>query len=88
MNSFTLTRKFGIKPGMTVLVKDAPADFTALLGELPADVKLRKESAAKVDCVIAFVRRKSEVQAGAKATLGAVIEDGLVWFAYPRSPAP
>ena len=84
MNSSGLARKLGIKPGMRVLLRDAPSDFASLLSNLADEVKLLKALGDKVDCVIAFVRSKADVQAVASAVLGAVVEDGLLWFAYPK----
>lgn len=79
-----LAKKLGIKPGMTVLLKNAPVDFTALLQNSAEKIQLAKSSEKKVDCVIAFVRSKADVQAVSPATLSAVAEDGLLWFAYPK----
>jgi len=84
MNSSGLARKFGIKPGMTVLLRDAPSDFAPLLSKFADGIKLLKASDERVDCVIAFVRCKADVQAVASAVLSAVVEDGLLWFAYPK----
>ena len=84
MNSSGLARKLGIKPGMTVLLREAPADFPSLLANSAEGIKLLKAANKKVDCVIAFVRSKADVQAGATAVLDAVVEDGLLWFAYPK----
>ena len=84
MNSSGLARKLGIKPGMTVLLREAPADFPSLLSKSAEGIKLLKASDKKADCVIAFVRSKADVQAVAPAVLSAVVEDGLLWFAYPK----
>jgi len=84
MNSSGLARKFGIKPGMTVVLRDAPSDFAPLLSKFADGIKLLKASDERVDCVIAFVRCKADVQAVASAVLSAVVEDGLLWFAYPK----
>lgn len=84
MNSSGLARKLGIKPGMTVLLRDAPSDFASLLSKSAGGIKLLKASDDRVACVIAFVRCKADVQAVASAVLSAVLEDGLLWFAYPK----
>ena len=84
MNSSGLARKLGIKAGMTVLLREAPADFPSLLANSAEGIKLLKAANKKVDCVIAFVRSKAHVQAVAAAVLGAVVDDGLLWFAYPK----
>lgn len=69
---------------MTVLLRDAPPDFASLLANLPDGIKLLKASDKRVDCVIAFVRAKADVRDGASAVLSAIVEDGLLWFAYPK----
>ncbi len=84
MSSSGLARKLGIKAGMTVLLRDAPSDFASLLSNLGDGIKLSKASDDRVDCVIAFVRCKADVQALASTVLSAVVEDGLLWFAYPK----
>jgi hypothetical protein len=40
MNSSGFARKLGIKPGMTVLLRDAPPDFASLLSNLADGIKL------------------------------------------------
>ena len=79
-----LARKLGIKSGMTVLIRDAPSDFASLVSSLADGFKLLKASDSRVDCVIAFVRCKADVQAVARTVLSAVVDDGLLWFAYPK----
>ena len=84
MNSSEVARKLGIKSGMTVLVTDAPPEFASLLANLADGIKLLKASDKKADCVIAFVRSKADVRDRASAVLNAAVEDGLLWFAYPK----
>ena len=69
---------------MTVLLRDAPSDFASLLSTLADGIKLLRATDDKADCVIAFVRCRADVQAVASAVLSAVVEDGLLWFAYPK----
>jgi hypothetical protein len=79
-----LSRKLGIKPGMKILLGDAPADFAGLLGNLPDGAKLLKNPSDAADCVITFVRNKADVRARASAALNAAGDKGLLWFAYPK----
>jgi hypothetical protein len=68
-----LVRKLGIKPGTKVLLQGAPADFLALLGNLPDGAKLLKTSTAGADRVITFVRSKADVKKIAPSALLAII---------------
>jgi len=79
-----LARKLGIRPGMKVLLQGAPADFLALLGNLPDGATLLKTSTGGADFVIAFVRCKADVKTMARSALNAVFDNGLLWFAYPK----
>ena len=83
MDASGLARKLGLKPGMTVLLKNAPADFSAALAKSAEGIKL-SQSVKKASCVIAFVRSKADVEATAPAAFSAIEEDGLLWFAYPK----
>jgi len=84
VNTSGLARKLGIKPGMTVLLRDAPSEFASLLSSSAEGIRLSKIGDKGVDCVIAFARRQADVQAVAPAALSTVVEDGLLWFAYPK----
>ena len=84
MDASGLARKLGLKPGMTVLVQNAPPDFAAALSKSVEGIKLSQQSGKKANCVIAFVRSKADVETLAPAMLSAIKEDGLLWFAYPK----
>lgn len=84
MTEFGLCKKLGLKSGMTVLVADPPDTFIELLTDLPDGVIVVSAAVRPVDCVISFVRSKSDVEQAAKKTLAAAKEDGLVWFGYPK----
>ncbi len=88
MTSSGLARKLRIKPGMKVLLLGAPADFPALLEALPDGARLQRVSIGGADCVIAFVRCKADVGTMARSALSAVVDDGLLWFAYPKKSGP
>ena len=88
MTSSVLTKKLGIKTGMTVLVQNAPQGFAALLGSLPDGVKLLNTPTKTADCVIVFVRSKADVKAMAPTARRAGVDDGLLWFAYPKKSGP
>lgn len=88
MTQSDLTLKLGIKPGMKVLVQDAPAHFLNLLGQLPDGVELTGNRTDGVDCVITFVQTSADVKSRSARTLRAIGERGLLWFAYPKKSGP
>jgi hypothetical protein len=73
---------------MKVLLQGAPADFAALLGNLPDGAKLLKTASGGADCAIAFVRCKADVKTMAASVLSTIVEDALLWFAYPKKSGP
>jgi len=83
-NASGLAKKLGLKPGMTVLLKDAPAGFDAALSKSAGGITLTQAPSKKTNCVIAFVRSKADVETAAPKALKAIEEDGLMWFAYPK----
>jgi hypothetical protein len=83
-NASGLARKLGLKPGMAVLLKDAPAGFGEVVSKSAEGITLSRTSGKQADCVIAFVRSKADVEATAPLALKAIEEDGLLWFAYPK----
>lgn len=84
MDTSGLARKLGLKPGMAVLLKDAPAGFGEALSKSAEGISLSKASDKKANCVIAFVRSQADVKVAAPLALKAIEEDGLLWFAYPK----
>jgi hypothetical protein len=65
--SRTVAQKLGIREGSTVAVIDAPRDYAAALGELPADVELVEDPASFQErhaVTLWFVRDPRVYQAG------------------------
>jgi hypothetical protein len=77
-----LVRKLGIKPGMTVAVLRAPAEFRRELVGLPDDVEIRTRAAGAVDLVIWFVGSRRELEHGV-GRHGDLMTAGL-WIAWPK----
>jgi Protein of unknown function (DUF3052) len=62
--SRTAAQKLGIKEGSSVAVIDAPRDYAAALGELPADVELVEDPDSVHAVTLWFVRDPRVYQAG------------------------
>jgi hypothetical protein len=77
-----LVRKLGIKPGTTLALVGAPADFPRELTGLPGDVRITTRAAGSADLVVCFVRSKQEL-ATRVAPMSALMKSGL-WFAWPK----
>jgi len=74
-----LTAKLQIKPGQTIAAVGMPDGVLSLAGVNPA----AEPDAA--DAVVAFVRNRAELAAGADAAIAAARLDRLAWIAYPKA---
>jgi hypothetical protein len=77
-----LVKKLGIKPGATVALIDAPAGFTRLLVDLPANVRLSRRAAGTPDLAVWFVTSRRDL-AKRIVAIGNLLDAGL-WIAWPK----
>lgn len=80
-----LVRKLQLKPGMRVMVLNAPEGYLDRLTPLPQDAVLVEQAPA--DWVLVFVRNKVEVDSLAPRGLEAVKREGVLWLCYPKGGA-
>ncbi len=77
--------KLNLKDGQEMVVLNAPASFEAELARLPVmTIHRHLESVAETGFLLAFVTRKSEVDALAAQIAARAKGDAIVWFAYPK----
>lgn len=86
-----LPRKLGIKEGHLVGLRRAPDAFRGALGELPEGVRLRARvstprsaSAPRLDVIVAFFRRRAELERRLPALMDALDVNGGLWIAWPK----
>jgi hypothetical protein len=81
----TLYDKLQLKDQQQIVVLNAPASFESELAKLPVTHILRDiKSAPEISFSLAFVTRKSEVDALAAQITKRAKGDAAVWFAYPK----
>jgi hypothetical protein len=77
--------KLNLKDQQEILVMNAPESFQPELARLPVLTSHHHiESVAEIVFMLAFVTRKSEVDALAGAVAKRAAGDSTVWFAYPK----
>jgi len=77
--------KLNLTDQQEILVLHAPDSFLPELARLPVlTIYHHIESVAEIGFLLAFVTRKSEVDALAKAVAARTPGDAIVWFAYPK----
>ncbi len=81
----TVTEKLNLKDQQEVVVLNAPESFQPELAQLPAiTIHHHLESVAEAGFWLAFVTRKSEIEALAPKIARRAKGDAIVWFAYPK----
>ena len=80
-----LPRKLGIKPGHRVALLGAPDGFERdALGELPADVSVRRRTGATAGVIVSFHVRRAQLERRLPA-LRAMMEPAAgLWIAWPK----
>ncbi len=74
-----------LKDQQEILVLHAPESFLPELARLPVlTIHHHIESVPQIGFFLAFVKRKSEVDALAGAVAARAVGDATVWFAYPK----
>ncbi len=82
----TTFEKLNLKNEREILVLNAPASFESELARLPViHIHRQIERVVETRFSIAFVTRKSEVDALAPLVTARAKGDATVWFAYPKS---
>lgn len=80
-----LAQKLGVKAGHQIGLLGAPHGFDAILTEtLPADVTIRTRASGPLAVIIAFHRRRADLEARVPSLLDALDVDGGLWIAWPK----
>ncbi len=82
-----LTAKLQVKPGMRLVMLNAPAEATDLLGELPADVTMSTRMSGAADVVVQFVRDRADLEKWFASVQGKLGASAVLWIAYPKKAA-
>jgi hypothetical protein len=77
--------KLNLKDQQEILVLHAPESFQPELARLPVlTIHNHIESVAEIRFLLAFVTRKSEVDALTGPVASRAVGDAVIWFAYPK----
>ncbi|HEX9691822.1 MAG TPA: DUF3052 family protein [Gemmatimonadales bacterium] len=79
-----LPMKLGIKPGLTVALIGAPAEFIGTLGPLPDGVRLVKRASPSAQLVLWFVKRRRDLEQKIVRMSAAFAQGGGMWIAWPK----
>ena len=79
-----LAKKLGIKAGHRVGLIGAPEGFEATLEGLPEGVRLSRRAAGRLDVIVFFTRRASELARRFGGLADQLDEAGGLWVAWPK----
>lgn len=85
-----LIRKLGIKPGMTLLLIHAPAEYETTLGELPDDVRIERDVPPhlsqdwRYSFIQCFTTSREELANGFCALKAMLAPNGMLWISWPK----
>ena len=79
-----LTKKLGIKEGLSVLLIDPPEDFADTLGELPQGATLHTHADGPSPLAVWFTKSRAELEGGLEEKMRSVAEGGSLWIASPK----
>ncbi|OZG75015.1 DUF3052 domain-containing protein [Hahella sp. CCB-MM4] len=79
-----LSKKLGIKEGVSLYVKNPPADYLQLLDPIPEDVKFVERLSAGMDMIHFFTKHRAELQAELALLLTMIKQNGMIWISWPK----
>jgi hypothetical protein len=79
-----LVQKLGIKPDARVNFVNAPVDFAATLGPLPAGVQQVGGAAKGLDLILLFVSDRAALTQQFAKSAGRLTKAGILWVGWPK----
>jgi hypothetical protein len=82
-----LVKKLGLKPGLSLLLAGAPAEYAAWLGELPPGAALVTSADGAVQAAHVFVTERSALEDHLSRLRLQLVQAGFVWVSWPKKAA-
>ena len=79
-----LPQKLGIKPGLTVVAINPPANYRRLLGQIPDSVTFSERLKSGSSFVHLFTSRRSEIQKKMSILRDKISDNGAIWVSWPK----
>lgn len=79
-----LLKKLGLKTGQRAIAVNAPAHYSELLGQLPADCAFETRAAGTFDFIHVFAETRSELKRCLPALKKKLAYNGLLWVSWPK----
>ena len=79
-----LPQKLGIKPGLTVVAINPPANYRRLLGQIPDSITFSERLKSGSSFVHLFTSRRSEMQKKMSILRGKISDNGAIWGSWRK----
>ncbi len=79
-----LAQKLGLKPGLGVLLLDAPDGFLELLQPMPDGLRFVVRASQDVDIAHLFVTRRTDLDRQLSALRASLRADAALWISWPK----
>ncbi|HYS95947.1 MAG TPA: DUF3052 domain-containing protein [Chthoniobacterales bacterium] len=79
-----LPQKLGIKPGLTVVAINPPANYRRLLGQIPDSITFSERLKSGSSFVHLFTSRRSEMQKKMSILRDKISDNGAIWVWWPK----
>jgi hypothetical protein len=79
-----LVQKLGIKPGFRIFTAGAPADYSDIVGQVPAGATIVSRLNAPLDMVHLFATEAAGLAGKLRGFREAIAPDGMVWVSWPK----
>jgi hypothetical protein len=80
----SLVDKLGIRPGHRIAIVEAPSDFPATLGELPAGVRRARGLRGSIDVIVFFAMDAAKLARRIAALKRVLAPAGMLWLCWPK----
>jgi len=80
----SVVQKLGIKPGFCIFVAGAPAAYSEIVGQLPAEVTMAARLKAPLDMVHVFATEAAGLAGKLRRYRAAIAPDGMIWVSWPK----
>ncbi len=82
-----LAQKLGIKPGMRLIILNAPDDYASTLGELPEGIEMTQTFEGQFDFIQFFTTEKAVLENRFDELKRILQPDGMLWISWPKKAA-
>jgi len=82
-----LPQKLGIKPGLTIVIINAPTNYRRLLGTIPEGVTFSDRLKPDSSFIHVFTRKRSELANRLPVLRARIADIGTVWVSWPKRSA-